>query len=97
MMDDFSALDLLSMGGFKLSPTPIKPKGPKLRFLGKRRKPQAAAKRRLAQFLPLIGRKFHLDGKTRWDLQGWPVALSWPSKEIAQVDPWADHGNAPHS
>jgi len=100
--DDFGALDLLSMGGFKLSSSPFEVPGKKKKKKkGKRTKnrhtPAVAAKRGLAEFLPLIGGKLRRDNKQR-NLQGWPVPLSWPTDaDVANVDLWGDHGSRPLS
>jgi hypothetical protein len=103
MLDDFNALDLLSMGGFKLSPPPKDDvdldKVGKKRFgklhLGKHGVPGRQGKRRFSEFLPLIGRKLHLPVARKRSLQGWPVTLSWPAKEAAVFDPWRDQDHLP--
>jgi hypothetical protein len=54
--DDLSALDLLSMGGFHVSPpSPSGRRGPKWRRWRRRTKP--AGKRPLVALLPMIARK----------------------------------------
>ncbi|PKU21925.1 hypothetical protein [Telmatospirillum siberiense] len=85
MQDDFSALDLLSIGGFRLSSAPLPPVEKKKRFVGYRHKPKAHAKRGLASFLPLLGRKLRRPSHFRV-LEGWPVSLSWPTKEFSTPD-----------
>ena len=96
-MDDFSALDLLSIGGFRLSSSPLEPSIGKRRLTRRSLKTGEAAKRRLASFLPMLGRKFARKIEPKYNLQGWPVALSWPTKTVAPVDPWADGANHPLS
>jgi hypothetical protein len=89
MHDDFSALDLLSCGGFRLSAAPAEaPTGKKRHFL-QNRKPTSTGKRRLAFLLPLLGGKIRRRVDAR-NLQGWPVPLSWPTKDIASRDTWMD-------
>ena len=100
--DDFGALDLLSMGGFKLCSSsvemPLKKKKKKGKRTKNRHQPVIAAKRGLAEILPMIGGKLRRAGKQR-NLQGWPVPLSWPTDAEAAsvVDLWADHGSRPLS
>jgi hypothetical protein len=93
--DDFGALDLLSMGGFKLCSTPFeapRKKKKKGKRTKNRHQPAIAAKRGLAEILPLIGGKLRRPRKQN-GLQGWPVSLSWPTEaEVASVDLWSDHG-----
>jgi len=52
--DDLGALDLLSMGGFRVTP-PSPPRKPRWRRWRRRAKP--AGKRPLAALLPMIARK----------------------------------------
>jgi hypothetical protein len=87
MHDDFSALDLLSMGGFRLSPVPPEVTvGKKRRFVMKRRTAATnPAKRGLAAIFPMFGVKMRRPATLR-ALQGWPVALSWPTKEFTTPD-----------
>ncbi len=86
MHDDFSALDLLSIGGFRLSSAPMEvPVRKKKRFVGSRRKSQTHAKRGFTAFLPLLGGRIGRAPYFRM-MQGWPVALSWPSKEFTTPD-----------
>jgi hypothetical protein len=86
MHDDFSALDLLSIGGFRLSSAPVLlPVRKKKRFVGHRHKSNSLAKRGLTAFLPLLGGKIGRPGYFRV-LQGWPIALSWPTKEFTTPD-----------
>lgn len=97
MDDDFSALDLLSIGGFRLSSGPVeKSTRKKRRFIPHRRKPNAAAKRAITALLPLFGGKMRRPGGLR-SLQGWPVPLSWPTKEFTTPDLWGDQGDRPLS
>jgi hypothetical protein len=62
LRDDLSALDLLSMGGFHVSP-PNSPgrRGPRWRRWRRRAKP--AGKRPLVALLPTIARKLRHRGK----------------------------------
>jgi hypothetical protein len=90
MLDDFSALDLLSIGGFRLSSSPLEPSIGKRRLTRRRLETGTSAKRRLASLLPMLGRKFGRKADPQYNLQGWPVALSWPTKTVAPVDPWAE-------
>ena len=95
MKDDFSALDLLSIDGFRLSPEPLKKKkkGKKAKKAKKKEqralllsKPDALkvpTRRRLAALLPLLGRRFIHRDLLRQSLQGWPVSLSWPAPDQA--------------
>lgn len=99
MHDDFSALDLLSIGGFRLSPAPLPPTdNDKRRFVGRHRRPTAHAKRGLADFLPLFkgkgkrARPSHVRA-----LRGWPVSLSWPTKEFTLPDLSVDLPERPAS
>jgi hypothetical protein len=86
MHDDFSALDLLSIGGFRLSSAPLEaPVRKRKRFVGNRRKSNAQAKHRFTAFLPLLGGKIRRPGPFR-GFQGWPIALSWPTKEFTTPD-----------
>lgn len=85
MHDDFSALDLLSIGGFRLSSAPLPAVGKKKRFVRNRRKPAAHVKRGFTAFLPLLGGKLRRPSYFRM-LQGWPVSLSWPTKEFTTPD-----------
>jgi hypothetical protein len=97
MQDDFSALDLLSIGGFRLSSVP--PEGParkKKRFVGHRHKKHISGKRGISAFLPMLG------GKIRRSvpfggLEGWPMALSWPTKEFTMPDLSVDSLDRPAS
>ena len=93
MRDDFSALDLLSIGGFRLSAPVWEPVGDHTPRLPTRRRSPSPAARRLAALLPMIGRKFRLQTAPSRSLQGWPVTLSWPAKDHVPVDPWAEHCN----
>jgi len=95
MLDDFSALDLLSIGGFRLSATPLEPSIGNRRLARRGLKTGSSTKRRLASFLPMLGRKFARKIEPQYNLQGWPVALSWPTKTVAPVDPWGE--SASHS
>jgi hypothetical protein len=61
--DDLSALDLLSMGGFHMSPpSPPGRRGPRWRRWRRRTKP--AGKRPLVSLLPMIARKLRHRGKS---------------------------------
>ncbi|MDR3438776.1 hypothetical protein [Telmatospirillum sp.] len=96
MHDDFSALDLLSMGGFRLSSSPKEiVVGKKKRFAGKHRSSGIGAKRGLTALFPILGAKMRHRGKSR--LQGWPIALSWPTKEFTTPDLWVDSLDRPAS
>ncbi len=58
MHDDFSALDLLSMGGFRLSSSPKEAaSGKKKRFVRHHRATGRIAKRGLTALLPMLGAK----------------------------------------
>jgi hypothetical protein len=97
--DDFSALDLLSIGGYRLSSTPkdlvVSPK--KKRFGGRRRPQAAAAKRGFAQILPMIGRKLARPASPR-HFQGWSMRLSWaPGIQATRLDLWKDQDGRPLS
>jgi hypothetical protein len=97
MHDDFSALDLLSVGGFRLSSAPIEaPARKRKRFVGNRRKPNAPVKRGFAAFFPLLGGKMRRPGPFR-GFQGWPIALSWPTKEFVTPDLSVDPLDRPAS
>jgi hypothetical protein len=97
MQDDFSALDLLSIGGFRLSSVPpMAPVRKKKRFVGHRHKSNASGKRGFAAFLPLLGGKIRRPGAFG-GLQGWPMALSWPTKEFATPDLSVDSLDRPAS
>lgn len=96
MLDDFSALDLLSIGGFRLSSGPVEAPPPKKKRFGDRRKSKTGAKRRLVALLPLIGSKIDRPGGFR-GLAGWPVPLSWPTKEVVHPDLWVDQNDRPPS
>jgi hypothetical protein len=87
MRDDFSALDLLSAGGFHWSSDGKKlPKKKKL-FAFPRRKPRAQAKRLpLTEFLPMLAAKVKQPGAKRL-LRGWPVTLSWPGSDSGEHGP----------
>ncbi len=86
MHDDFSALDLLSIGGFRLSSAPLQtPSHKKKRFVGSRRKSNGHVKRGFAAFLPLLGGKMRRPAYFRV-LEGWPIILSWPTKEFTMPD-----------
>ncbi|MTJ81947.1 MAG: hypothetical protein F8N37_13165 [Telmatospirillum sp.] len=85
MHDDFSALDLLSMGGFRLSSLPPERAGKKKRFIRNRRPAVVSAKRGLTAILPMLGARMQRFGKGS-RLQGWPVALSWPTREFTTPD-----------
>jgi hypothetical protein len=96
MLDDFSALDLLSIGGFRLSSGPIEVPPTKKKRFGSRRKSKSGAKRRLVSFLPLIGSKIYRPGGFR-GLAGWPITLSWPTKEVVYPELWSDQNDRPIS
>jgi len=62
--DDLSALDLLSMGGFRVTPPgQLNSRGPRWRRW--RRRPKPAGKRPLVALLPMIARKLRQRGKGR--------------------------------
>jgi hypothetical protein len=95
MQDDFSALDLLSIGGFRLSSVP--PQGPvrkKKRFVGHRHKSNVAGKRGFSSFFPLFGGKIRRSAPFG-RLQGWPMSLSWPTKEFDTPDLGIDYLDRP--
>lgn len=110
MKDDFSALDLLSIDGFRLSSLPTdtvkkKKKGKKAKkarkkaeeaalALARKTHPTAPKRRRLASLLPLLGRRIHSHPPAA-ALRGWPVPLSWPTK--AARKPTLSAGNGPES
>lgn len=90
MDDDFSALDLLSIGGFRLSSGSTEVPPPKRkRFVRGRHQPRTPAKRAITALLPLFGGKIRKQGQFR-SLQGWPVPLSWPTREFTTPDLWVD-------
>ena len=95
--DDFSALDFLSVGGFRLSSCPavIQRPAKKKRFV-LRRKPSVPAKRRLAELLPLLGRKL-VQPMTSPKLGGWSMALSWPRAETRVMPNWDEAAERLHS
>lgn len=98
MDDDFSALDLLSIGGFRLSsaPLPATEHKKKKRFVDKRRKAKGHAKRGFAAFLPLLGGKMRRPAYFRV-LEGWPITLSWPTKEFTMPDLSVDLPDRSHN
>ncbi len=80
MRDDFGALDFLSAGNFRWSSVTPPPAPVKKRLFGfPRRRPAGAGKRRLMALLPRFT-KGAAARRTAAGLQGWPVALSWPSR-----------------
>ena len=91
MKDDFSALDLLSIGGFRISSGPVEPVAakPKSKFGFGRRQPKGKRgfKRGLTGgltlLLPFLAGKV---GRRRDKLQGWPVTLSWPQGDVPNHD-----------
>ena len=87
MKDDFSALDFLSIGGFRMSSTPshpVKSKPPKIFGFGRRQpKGKRGIKRGLTLLLPFLAGKV---GRGQDKLQGWPMALSWPQRDIPSHD-----------
>ncbi|HVI52530.1 MAG TPA: hypothetical protein VM661_15070 [Candidatus Sulfotelmatobacter sp.] len=94
--DDFSALDFLSAGGFRMTsgPSDVQYQPKKKRF-ALRRKAKGAGKRRLTELLPLLGRKA---AKTDAGvMSGWPVALSWPSPEVDAQPNWDEAADRLHS
>ena len=99
--DDFSALDFLTVGGFRLSSSPADLQRPakKKRFAGLHRKHKAPAKRRLTELLPMLGRKLVMPmaSKTASKLGGWPVALSWPRQEARVMPNWEEASDRLHS
>jgi len=110
MHDDFSALDLLSMGGFRLSSAPATAGAGKRKRLGGKRHigrggmekravmwvAKTGVKRGLTAFLPMLGVKKQPFGKLG-SFQGWPVALSWPTKEFTTPDLWVEGTDRPAS
>ena len=100
MKDDFNALDFLSIGGFRMSAPsvdlPGKDKKKKKDKKAKKKKlkqlqmaaalafPKMAPKRRLSAFLPMLGRKPANIAVAA--LQGWPMPLSWPGKNVARSE-----------
>ena len=98
--DDFSALDFLSVGGFRLSSCPavIQRPAKKKRF-ALRRKPNAPAKRRLTELLPLLGRKLvqPMAQKVPSKMAGWSMALSWPRAETRVMPNWDEAAERLHS
>jgi len=98
--DDFSALDFLSAGGFRLTSIGEHQRPAKKKRFGLRTKPKAPAKRRLADLLPLLGRKLvkPMTPKTgQSKLNGWGVALSWPRSEVRDLPNWDEAVDHLHS
>lgn len=92
--DDFSALDFLSAGGFRLTSLPSEaPRPVKKKRFTLRRKPKPPAKRRLSELLPLLGRKLVKPA----GMSGWGVALSWPRSEIRDLPVWDETADRLHS
>lgn len=97
--DDFSALDFLSAGGFRMTSgsSDIQLPTKKKRF-ALHRKPKAPAKRRLAALLPLLGRKRTKNAAAiAAVMRGWPVPLSWPRPEVDAQPDWNEAENRLHS
>jgi hypothetical protein len=92
MHDDFSALDVLSCGGFRWSSRPLPPTRQRVKkalFSLRRRTSKPAVKRRFTALLPMLAAKMRRP-EGRRGLQGWPVALSWPTRDVPNG--WGDHG-----
>ena len=85
--DDFSALDLLSCGGFRLSAGLAETPVPQKKRFFDRRPRRSGSKGRLASLLPLISRKLPRSNSSK-GLKGWPIALSWPTKEVISQELW---------
>ncbi len=87
MRDDFSALDFLSCGGFRLSP-PKPPRKAKRKFtLPRPCRAKTADKRGLGSLLPFLASKVQPPTKPGL-FEGWPVPLSWPRVESTSNDFW---------
>ena len=103
MLDDFSALDFLSVEGFNLATVPADTtRRKKKRSSLKDHKAVAGLvpKDHFILLFPLLGNHLRSKKKKKQKkqaLQGWPVSLSWPTKETVPVDLWGDHGNFPLS
>ena len=99
MLDDFSALDFLSMDGFNLAtiPSDMTPRKKKKRKTKARNKVGVSAKKRLAEILPMLSGRIGHKNQIQPNLQGWSMTLSWPTKETVPVDLWGDHGKHPLS
>jgi hypothetical protein len=82
MRDDFVALDFLSAGSFRWSPRAKQDAKPRKRsFAFPRRRIAACVQRPLAALLPTAAGRMAVKRQFRPALQGWAVALSWPSLE----------------
>ncbi len=92
MQDEFSALDFLSIGGFRLSSVPPEPpkSKPQRKFAVGSRKPKGGAKRGLARLFPFLAGRV---SRRQRKLQGWPVPLSWPRHDVLSHEPWFDEAN----
>ncbi len=97
MQDDFAALDLLSIDAFGPSSAAVAG-GKKKGFGGKGRKAAKAAKakRGLTALLPVLAVKAPSPSQLQ-ALQGWPVTLSWPTREFTLPDLWANRLDGPAS